>query len=46
MKNEIGFKERMHKQQMKEISKNARQRKAKLEAAREYASYPSAKYCS
>ncbi len=46
MKNKIGFKERMHKQQMKEISKNAKQRRAKLEERRDYANYPSAKYSS
>ncbi len=46
MKGEKTWKQHKHEQSMKEISKNAKQRKAKLEERRDYANYPSAKYCS
>jgi len=43
MKGEVGFKERMHHQKMKEISRNAKKRKL-LESKRDYDSYPSRAY--
>jgi len=41
MTNEMSFKERMHHQTMKEISKHAKKRKEKRESFRDYDSYPS-----
>ncbi len=43
MQGKIGFKERMHHQKMKEISKNAKKRKI-VEARRDYDLYPSRAY--